>query len=126
MHIWNKQVWQLAHGYTHQDTRSIDDFFEEEMLGLAKKHLKEFSFVGFNETYLADVAVVLKALSLPKIQEIPRLNATPGRPCVSDQTPTIKAILDKLTELDRRLYDYAWKEFSGERRASSCRRWWRW
>lgn len=57
------------------------------------------------------MAVVLKALSLPKIQEIPRLNATPDPPCVSDQTPTIKATLDKLTELDRQLYDLRGRSF---------------
>lgn len=125
MHIWNNQVWQLAHGYTHLDDRTVDDYSEAELLRLAKEHIGEFSHVGFTETFVADSAPILKALGLPKMKEVPTLNATPGRPKAAGQPPEIRELLDRLTELDRRLYAYARTELPAVRRAKHGR-WWQW
>jgi hypothetical protein len=107
MHIWNNQVWQLAYGYTHLDTRTIDDFGETELLNLAKEHLLEFSYVGFTETFDADAVAILAALCFPEAKQMPRLNDSPDRPVVTELPPSTRSLLDELTILDRQLYSYA-------------------
>lgn len=123
--IWNNQVWQLAHGYAHLDDRGINNFSEAELLRLAKEHIGEFSHVGFTETFLTDSAPILSALGLPRMDEMPKLNATPGRPHAAEQPPVIKNLLGRLTELDRELYDYARNGLPAARRAKH-RKWWLW
>ncbi len=118
-------MWQIAHGYYHLDDQRIDDFTEDELLNLAKKHIDKFSYVGFTETFATDVTVVLKALGIPKPKEIPVFNAMPKRPKVEEQSPVVKSLLDKLTELDRELYEYVWKGFSAARLAK-CGGWRLW
>ena len=105
--IWNNQVWQLAHGYAHQDNRTIDDFSEAELLSLAKQHLLQFSHVGFTETFDSDAAVILTALAFPEMKQLPMLNDLPNRPRGGDLSPAIRSRLDELTILDRQLYSYA-------------------
>jgi hypothetical protein len=114
MHIWNNQVWQLAYGYTHLDTKSIDDFDEAELLNLAKNHLLEFNFFGFTETFDADAAVILAKLGLPKTKHMPRFNDSPYRSSLLTMAPDIRLLIDELTALDRKLY-----QFALERRASA-------
>jgi hypothetical protein len=107
MHIWNNQVWQLAYGYTHIDTRTIDDFGETELLNLAKEHLLEFSYVGFTETFDSDAAAILAALRFPETKQMLRLNDSPDRPVVTELPASTRSLLDELTVLDRQLYSYA-------------------
>jgi hypothetical protein len=107
MHIWNNQVWQLAYGYTHLDTRTIDDFGETELLNLAKEHLLEFSYVGFTETFDSDAAAILAALRFPETKQMLRLNDSPDRPVVTELPASTRSLLDELTVLDRQLYSYA-------------------
>jgi len=123
MHIWNNQVWQLAHGYAQLDNRAIDDFSGEELVLLAREHLGHFSFVGFTETFDTDAATVMKALRFPKVKQLPHLNANPEQYRVEELSPKIKLKLDRLTQLDRALYDNAWKEHSVTQRIKR-RRWW--
>lgn len=118
--IWNNQVWQLAHGYTHLDSVTPDDFSGEELLSLAKKHLAEFSYIGFTETFAADADLICKALKFPKRragEPIQMENVTPRRPGFAEQSAEVKKLLMDLTELDRELYDHA-------RRARTANRWW--
>jgi hypothetical protein len=117
--IWNNQVWQIAHGYGHLDDRAIDDFTEDELLSLAKMHIDEFSYVGFTETFATDMTVVLKALGIPKPKKLPVYNAMPDRPKVAEQSSDVKYMLDRLTELDRELYEYVWKRSSAAKSAKS-------
>jgi hypothetical protein len=105
--IWNNQVWQLAHGYAHQDKRTIDDFSESELLRLAKQHLIQFSHVGFTETFDSDAAAILAALAFPETKQLPKLNDLPNRLRGSELSPAIRSLLDELTVLDRELYLYA-------------------
>jgi hypothetical protein len=107
MRIWNNQVWQLAHGYTHLDDKTVDDFSENDLLNLAKEHLREFSYVGFTETFDTDAAVIVASLEFPEMKQMPRLNTSPDRPVLTSLSPTIRSLLDELTLLDRELYLYA-------------------
>jgi hypothetical protein len=121
MHVWNNQVWQLAHGYTHLDNRTIDDFAPDELLRLAKEHVAAFSHIGLTERFHEDARPVLRALGLPKMKDMPVMNATEGRPPASAHGQAVRRGLEKLTELDRELYDYA-RRLGAERR----KWWWRW
>jgi len=125
MNIWNNQVWQLAHGYASPDGRTAEDFSEIELLHLAKTHLGEFSSVGFTESFASDSVRILKALGLPVIAEVPKMNATPGRPCAAEQSTAVRKLLSCLTELDRQLYEHALNELSTSGRAKHPG-WWPW
>lgn len=107
MRIWNNQVWQIAHGYTHLDNKTIDDFKESELLCLAQENLRKFSFVGFTESFDVDAQKILSALAFPRVEQIPKLNDLPGRPKIVDLSSNIRNLLDELTVLDKQLYDYA-------------------
>lgn len=105
--IWNNQVWQLAHGYAHQDNRTIDTFSESDILELAKQHLLEFSYVGLTESFDLDATTILAKLAIPAPSEIPKLNDLPTRLRVENLAPIVVTRLDELTELDKQLYQYA-------------------
>lgn len=106
--IWNNQVWQLAHGYAHLDKRTISDFHEEELLGLAIEHMGKFNYIGFTETVDRDGPAIFTALGFSPIGEVPKTNSTADRPVVSTLTPKVRDLLEELTFLDRQLYAYAW------------------
>ena len=125
MNIWNNQVWQLAYGYANLDNRKVDDFSDTELLRLARIHIDELSYVGFTETFVADATLILRALGIPESKEIPVMNATPDRPRVAEQSPEIRNLLDRLTALDRSLYDHARTKYAVSER-NRDRAWWRW
>lgn len=110
--IWNNQVWQLAHGYAHLDSRTLSAFGQEELLTLAKEHLEELNYVGFTETIDTDGPAVFSALGIPNVPVIPKMNITSLKGNLSALSPGEKALLDELTGLDRQLYDYAWQRYS--------------
>jgi len=106
--IWNNLTWQLAHGYGNSKGQDISSFSPEEMLELAIRHLDEFSYIGFAETFEEDRDHILKALGIVPPQEKIVSNANPGRPTVKDLPPSTLKLLDELTHLDRVLYEVAW------------------
>lgn len=125
MHVWNNQVWQLAYGYTQLDTRTLNDFAPSNLMELAKKHLDEFSFVGFTESFPADARDVCRALDYPRKARKGKLtlaNVTPHRPSLMDQTGDARRQLARLTELDREFYEHARAKRAADQRARS-RRW---
>jgi len=105
--IWNHQTWQLAHGFSKQDNRSILKFTDEEMLTLALKHLEAFDHIGFTETFEEDKCVVLTALGMPVESKSMRSNVTKGKPLLKDLPNSTMRLLDRLTELDREMYHTA-------------------
>lgn len=109
--IWNNQVWQLAHGYAHLDARTIVDFEPSELLNLAIEHLDCFSYVGFTEQFDIDATEIFKALNLPSDGRLPKANVTIGRPAADEVSRIELDLLEELTELDRKLYAYAWEKY---------------
>mgnify|MGYP001355545745 CR=1 FL=1 len=107
--IWNNQTWQLAHGYGNSDGRSISSFTPDEILELAIRHLDEFSYIGFAETFEEDRNHILKALGLVPPKEKTILNANPSRPTAQNLPTATLKLLDELTHLDRELYKVAWQ-----------------
>jgi hypothetical protein len=107
--IWNNQAWQLANGYGNSNGRNILSFTPEEILELAIRHLDAFTYIGFTETFEKDRNHILKALGIIPPQEKIISNANPGRPTSRDLSiPTLK-LLNELTQLDRALYEAAWR-----------------
>jgi len=66
--IRNNQVWQLAYGYGHRTKRGYFDFEEKEMLDLAIKHIEEYSYIGFVETFDEDRNIIMTQLGIPIYQ----------------------------------------------------------
>jgi len=110
--IWNNQVWQLAHGYAHLDSRTINEFSEGELLSLAQEHLEKFTYIGFTETIDADGPAIFSALGIPSVSAMPRVNIALPRATAAGLSSNVIAMLDELTVLDRQLYDYAWQRYS--------------
>lgn len=106
--IWNNQVWQLAGGFGDLDTGPLSSFEGIELLELASKHIDEFSYIGFAETFEADRDIILKDLGIVPPEARIVSNATQGRPIYSDLPQSTKDLLLELTELDRVLYKKAW------------------
>jgi len=106
--IWNNQTWQLACGYANLEKKHPNAFNPEELLGLAKKHLDEFSHVGFTQTFEQDRNTILRALKIPVPDEKVESNANKARKSVLDISLEAVQLLANLTELDRALYAYAW------------------
>ena len=109
-HLWNHQTWSLACGWDNTGGLSSDDFAENDLLDLATEHLREFSHVGFLDSYDEDFAIILKALrvKLPKDVRRQKLNTSTNgsnRPEISN---TALEIMTDLTHLDRQLYEAAW------------------
>lgn len=123
MHIWNNQTWQLAHGYDYFDTRTIDDFREDDLLHLAKAHLADFSHVGFTESLERDSRRILRALGIPSPKAMPKINASQERLAAAAHPPEIRTLLRDLTELDRELYGHAREETAGKRGIQSILNW---
>lgn len=111
--IWNNQVWQLAHGYASLDKRHIDDFEPQQLLDLASDHLKEFSYVGFTETFAEDRIAILEGLGLPLVEEDEAVNTNPGRPTAKDVSSRALRLLQQLTQLDQALYEKAFTANKG-------------
>lgn len=112
LHIWNNQVWMLARGYNHSnkefDTHLeiLNQYSEFDLLNIAKKHLDEFSFVGFTETFEDDIKYILLSLHIKTKGNIIHTNKS-EHPKYEYLSEKDRANLDKLTELDWQLYHYA-------------------
>ena len=103
-HIWNLQTVQLSHGWVCRGmTPRPDDGEPAALLTRAIAHLDLFDHVGLVETFDADIAHIFSALGARPPGAAPS-NATPGRKQLHDMDPTVLNLLDRLTELDRRLY----------------------
>ena len=105
--IWNNQVWQLAHGY--DSPHSINDFSEETLLDRSIKNLKRFSHIGFVETFEQDMEIIMPCLGIQysKKNPLPKANTTKNRLQISELPSSTLSILNELTSLDRKLYEYA-------------------
>ena len=106
--ILNHQVWQLACGFGNRKNYGYESLPAENLLELALKHLENFSYVGFTETFEEDRDKILFDLQVPippkKIAE----NTNPYRPTKEDLAESTLALLDQLIQLDQILYQKAW------------------
>lgn len=118
--VWNNQTWMLAHGWGVAGC--FDDFSEEDLVRLAIRHLDDFAYVGFTETFHDDVLNILHDLGIRNPPPPERHNSSPHRLSV-DMLPTAtRRLADRLTALDRHVYEHAWSAYlrrGGARREAS-------
>ena len=107
--IWNHQTLQLADGWGSSNTRKLLCFSPEEILDLAIRHLDDFSYIGFAETFEEDRDHILKALGIAPPKNKIVSNANSGRPTARDLPATTLNLLDELTHMDKALYKAAWQ-----------------
>ncbi|CAG7855864.1 hypothetical protein MCAMS1_00149 [biofilm metagenome] len=105
LHVLNYQVSQLAVGWGGGVHFACNG---DELLAMAIKHLGEFSYVGFTETFEKDQEQILKYMGIAKPAVNIKSNANPGRPTFDSLPPSSKNLLLELTVLDRQLYEWAW------------------
>jgi hypothetical protein len=103
--IWNNQVWQLAVGYGQE--RSSLEFSDAELIGMAKKNLRAFDYVGFVDTFDNDAADIFNELGISNF-ELGRFNSSSSAELKANLAPSAVAMLLENTKLDRELYRYAW------------------
>ena len=108
-HVWNHQVSQLAVGWGGGSDSGLSD---NDLLEMAIKHLDDFSYVGFTETYERDQANILKAIGITIPVGNQKSNANPGRPMFDGLPQSSKDLLLELTVLDRQLYETAWAKYN--------------
>jgi len=108
--IWNNQAWQLAHGYCNSNGKNVSSFSPDEIQELAIRHLNEFSFIGFAETFEKDQDHILNALDIVSPKRNVILNVNLGRPTAKDLPPSTLKLLEELTQLGRILYKEAWSQ----------------
>lgn len=112
-HVWNYQVWQLAHGHGRSSRvpapgeKAPWDFGEEELLDLALSHAGQLSQVGFVERFDEDCEKVFATLGFSHTPG-KRSNVTRSRPRTGELPARTRDLLLGLTELDRRLYTELW------------------
>jgi len=127
INMWNNQTWMIAHGYdeaigkevvraqnanTHQwddsvsALQTINRYAPEQLLQMAKSHLKQFDQIGFVERLDQDFAKITQALGLGAMP-LGTINRTENRPSYKELAPETRRRIDRMTELDRELYDYA-------------------
>ena len=107
-HIWNHQVSLLADGWGASSNLTLKD---DELLELAMRHLNEFSYVGFTETFEKDQKNILKDIGITIPVGNHKCNTNPERPLFEGLPQSSKNLLLELTKLDRVLYEKAWSKY---------------
>jgi len=106
--IWNHQAWQLACGWGNSEQRSVSCFEPDKILDLAIRHLEDFSYIGFAETFEDDRDKIFKDLRIPIPKKEIISNANHGRPTSKGLPRRTLNLLEELTHLDSALYKEAW------------------
>ncbi len=104
-------------GPRHWNTRGCFTTDEEELFDIAMTRLRQFHFVGFQERMSADIDRFYAKMRRPRPPLIPEINSRKNVDAEKligpevDITPEIDAELDRLTRIDRRIYEAAEREF---------------
>jgi hypothetical protein len=107
--VWNNQVWQLACGFGNPQYLDSSFFAPDELLGLAIRHLDDFSYVGFTETFDEDREKILLDLGVSSPRANFTSNSTPRRPTSKNLPRSTLELLGQFTQLDQALYQKAWE-----------------
>ncbi len=102
--VENRMAWQLAYRAGIEQRGGLD---AAEVLLRAKKNLNAFSFVGLYERIPEEMPRLLSLLGLPNTHQLPLLNQTKKRLALSDISARTREVIERLTELDRAVYEWA-------------------
>lgn len=116
--IWNNETWQLTHGWGHMmaggppvDLLRTD---RQDLLASSKANLEKFDYVGFVQTFDADIRRIFSDLGAPHLTPV-RTNTVRRKHQRASISPAARAQLEKMTELDRDLYEYALRTYANAR-----------
>ena len=109
-HVWNAQVWNLAGGPGPVVQRPGRSMEPDALLQRAIEHMRTLSFVGFTEAFDEDGAAVSRALGMSSGRSLGRDNVTPRRESVEDLAESVISAINDVTDLDRKLYEVAWRD----------------
>ena len=114
-HVWNNQVWQLSYGWyawlVGLEKKQVEDFTSEDLLDRARSNLARFNYVGFVDTIGVDAVAIFRELGWDA-PEVPHANASPRGLMSADLSDSHLALLHEVTELDRRLFEYAKRAYA--------------
>lgn len=113
--IWNHQTWQIASGWGNIEKRALLSYPPDEMLNDAIANLDQFDYVGFTESFDADMTMILANLGIVEHEGIPKANTTENRPQKNELPSGTLDRLRRVTELDQLLYDHARLTFKNSR-----------
>jgi len=113
-YIWNHQTWQLALGWGNLQSKRLYEFSEDELIARALTNIMNFDHIGLTESFDADYREISKALGFPYSRKSHKAN-TASRPAFESLPDFTIQKLERLTRLDRVLYEYV----LGRRGASS-------
>ena len=108
----NYMVRQLSGRLT---TYPIAEWEWPVLLETAKRNLESLNYVGFQETYGTDFVQIMRDLQMPRVEPVPRENATVGGPLgawkQSDIQPesaaAVMTAMAPLVRWDEMLYEHA-------------------
>ena len=106
-------------GPRHWDTRGRFTTNENDVFDIAMTRLRQFLFVGFQERMSEDLDRFYARLGRPRPPFIPEINSRKNADAAKltgpevKITPEIDAELDRLTRIDRRIYETARRELGG-------------
>jgi len=103
-------------------------FPKEEVFPRVKDYIDSLDTFGIMESYDESVRLILDHLQIPMPDKIPHARDSRNHiedpslePVVREEiTPEIAAELDRLTDMDRRVYDYAQQRFAALVAARNC------
>jgi hypothetical protein len=105
--LHDRAVWQLGYRAAIEHRR---DIAPAEAYDRARRNLHGYLFIGFFETLPADAARLRQVLGAPADQhELPWANRTSVPLRWDDLGVTARRAIERCTEWDRRLYDFAWE-----------------
>ncbi len=102
--VENRMVWQLGYRAGIEHRAEISG---SEALARARRNLQTFAFVGFYERLEREIPGLLARLRLAGAKQLPALNKTSAPLRRSEISTTTRSTLERLTELDRDLYEAA-------------------
>jgi hypothetical protein len=105
--VENRMCWQLGYRAGIEFRRDMPSAL---VLQKAIQNLAAIWFVGFFESLGRDVANLLSAFGgKPENHQLPRINQTKAPLLASEIGSQTRKAIERLTDLDRRLYDHARK-----------------
>jgi len=86
---------------------TITDLSDQAMLELALERLEQMAFVGLTERYPESLLLMAHTFGWPAPSFMPRLNVSQPLDEAGPMPDDLRARLEELTQIDRRLYDWA-------------------
>jgi RNase P/RNase MRP subunit POP5 len=106
-YLFNHQVWQMAAGWAASTSASLENYHPDAMLRDAVENANSLDLVGIVADFEQDFRFALRQLGLPASGEMAWKNKSADKVVVRDLSPRTLRLIDRLVELDQKLYEAA-------------------